>query len=270
MPQENKTTEQDPGEIQATDPDETKATEPSNLTYKMPDGRELTADEIAEAIEAKENKIKWVRENEEKGRRINEERRLNKEEIRIMREEVASLKDSLNKPKPEPRKSWRDEEDPEKRTNLFYEDISNRVSSIEETNRDFREGLTTKQKADDIKRVDGQWQILADDTLDKLEGVPDDPDLRDVINATMGLELGRVGKENWTPKVFKRAAQKALDSYNKVKALGQDELIVKKKKDKNLKTGSPGSASAPGKKKITPGMSKAERDKILFAEAPEE
>jgi hypothetical protein len=268
MPKEETNIEKDPGETQATDLDETKVTEP--LTYKMPDGRELTAEQIAEALKSKENETKWRRENEEKGRLINEARRRQDEELTKMKDEFSSLKESLNQPKSEPRKSWRDEEDSEKRTNLFYEEISGRVSSMEKGNRDFREGLTTTQKANDVKRVDEQFQILADDTLDKLEGVPDDPDLRDVINASMGLELGRIGKQNWTPEAFKRAAQKALDSYNKVKALGQDELIVKKKKDKNLKTGSPGSASAPGKKKITPGMSKAERDKILFAEAPEE
>jgi len=269
MPQEeDKTTEQDPGETQATDLDETKVTEP--LTYKMPDGRELTADEIAKALKSEENETKWRKELSDKGREVNEGRRRQVDELRTLKDDISSLKDDYNRPKPEPRKPWRDEEDPEKRTNLFYEEMSDRMSNVEKSNRDFREGLTTKQKADDIKRVDGQWQILADDTLDKLEGVPDDPDLRDVINATMGLELGRIGKQNWTPEEFKRAAQKALDSYNKVKALGQDELVVKKKKDKNLKTGSPGSASAPGKKKITPGMSKAERDKILFAEAPEE
>jgi len=225
---------------------------------------ELTPKQIGEKLQGYQmEQERLLRALNEQGRDKNDL----KHRLEANEDTIRQLQYRLDNP-PEPTVDWRKFDDPSEKINALGDAIFNQMKKDRMKNEERWQNLSAKEKAQLQAREDQQWTDIGEDYLDRL-GAPDDPRSRKLLHASLAIEVGQTDRRYWTPEVFRKAAKNAIDEYNAIKRSGQTELIDTKKKDDKLKTGSPGKAPAPEKRKYVPGMSRKERDEILFKNAPE-
>lgn len=217
------------------DADDTGAPKPSMI--KLPDGRELTAEQVAEAMKTQEDKANWTRSLQEKGERYNVQLRELADrgaDTQALKSELNAIKEQIaNAPKADI--DWEHEEDPDKKTAKFYRSISNTLDRFGGR----IEKIETKQSADVTERKDRETMQYWDNVYINAcntHQVADNQKANSFIMTYVKGKMVEAGGQNWTPEKVQNWAN---DAKNYIVSTGQeavDKWSKKKVKDKDKPT----------------------------------
>lgn len=248
----------------ATEVVETDPPKPSKIT--LPDGSEVTAEQVAEAMKTQEDKANWTRSLQEKGERYNVQLRELADrgtDTQSLKDELAAIKEQIaNVPKADT--DWKNEEDPDKKTAKFYQSISNTLDRFGGR----IEKIETKQSADVTERKDRETMQYWDNVYINAcnaNQVADNQKANAFISTYVKGKMVEAGGQNWSPDKIQGFAK---DAREYIVATGQeavDKWSKKKVKDKKKPTPS-GSGETPAPvagQKIKGSASLSEQTKIM-------
>jgi hypothetical protein len=253
----------------ATDTAETGATEPSKV--KLPDGRELTAEEIAEAIEIKANKAKWEKSLNEKGHELNERLRSLPDqsgEVQGLKQQLAELQRSVKEAQfRQPEDDWEHEEDPDRRQAKFFKSTSNQINRIVQRIDQVEQKQTADAQSRKEQEVLQYWDSVYSNACVE-SSIQGNQKANDFIKTYVKGKMVEVGGANWKPDEIRQWAKDAKEYIVSAKQDGVNEWSKKKveEKDKIKPTPAGGTPAPQAGKKIKPGMSVQQQIDVMAAD----